>query len=212
MKGSSQIPLYLFAKAPVPGKVKTRMQPQLTENQSAELATQLILHSLEKVIDSWPGNCVLVVSPNSDHELFSQIKANHKIEIQVQIQGDLGQRMIHVLDQGVSEHGSAVVMGCDVPQITSEILIHCFNQLSPGKNVIGPAEDGGFYLLGLSEIDNALFDDVDWGGKGVMSQVLDNFRRLGFETDFCTELRDIDHWDDLKWLADIDPIYRQFLN
>lgn len=211
MSANEGIPLYLFAKAPVPGQVKTRMQPQLTEIQSAQLATLMLKQAVEKVCRFWRGKLILTVSPSIHHPLFQNLARNNNLDLEVQIAGDLGGKMAHVMGKGIEQFGSAVVMGCDVPQITDEILVQVHRLLVEKHNVIGPASDGGFYLLGLSSIERGIFTGVDWGSDRVITRICQNFQCLGITLSHCAELRDIDDWDDLCWLGSQDRIYQSFV-
>lgn len=212
MSANPDIPLFLFAKAPVPGQVKTRMQPELTEAGAAELANMMLAQSVRKINTHWPGSLVLTVSPDLEHGCFRDLRSRYRMDIEVQVEGDLGQRIIHVLEKAIRESGGGVVMGCDVPQISGNILSRVHARISKRKNIIGPAVDGGFYILGLHELNCGIFNRVDWGSSQVLTQTLDNLKSLGMDIEFCQELRDIDNWSDLCWLAGEDPCYQRFIN
>ena len=206
------IPLYLFAKAPVPGRVKTRMCPPLGDRQCAELACLMLEQSVKTVTDYWPGNVILCVTPDASHEAFSDCEKRYQLAVTEQIQGDLGARMGHALQQGLKASSAAVVMGCDVPYIDGEILRDTYHLLENGDNIVGPAEDGGFYLLGMHEFQDALFEGIAWGSDTVLPSLLDNAARLGQSIIKVETLRDIDRWPDLVWLAGHDSAYRHFIN
>lgn len=211
----SRLPLYLFAKAPIPGKVKTRMYPYLSDIQSAQLATLMLEQSIAKVCQFWHGKLILTVSPSIDEPLFQNFARNNKLDLEAQISGDLGKRLLFVLRNGIQQYGGAVVMGCDVPQISNQILAQVHRLLVEKNNVIGPSSDGGFYLLALSalggKLADGIFAGVDWGGEQVLSQVCGNFQRLGIGLSHCAELRDIDNWEDLCWLGTQDEKYLEFV-
>ncbi len=210
MSGNPPIPLYLFAKAPVPGKVKTRMQPRMDAACCARLATKMLIHSVENILRHWPGKLVLTVSPHAQFEVFQSLRSSVNMEIQVQIDGDLGLRMMHVLKRGVKETGYSAVMGSDVPHIPGGALENAYEQLTTRGNVIGPAMDGGFYFLGVGQEDERIFQDVVWGESTVLARVRANFSACGLALASCEECRDIDTWEDLCWLAGNDPRYREF--
>jgi rSAM/selenodomain-associated transferase 1 len=212
MNDKDATPLYLFAKSPFPGEVKTRMQPHISRFQSARLATMMLIHSVETVSRFWPGQLVLTVSPDASHPVFDRLARSHRFDIQTQVPGDLGERMFYVLSQGIKHHGSAVVMGCDVPQISGESLQRVHGLLLDEKNVIGPASDGGFYLLGLTRINPGIFTGIRWGDEQVYSRVCQNFEDQGMALQSIAVLRDIDNWDDRVWLSGTDPRYRGFVN
>jgi len=218
MKGNTvnraEIPLYLFAKAPRPGQVKTRLQPDLTPDQCAELAVMMLKQSMAKVASSWPGRRVLAVTPDADHPVFLELVDEYGFETRRQSDGNLGHRLWDVLEEGLKGHGAAMVMGCDVPHISVELLSRACQDMQQGQNVIGPARDGGFYFLGLGygvgEGTPALFDQVRWGTADVLNKVLHNALDCKLDLVQYPLLRDIDQWDDLQWLARQDSQYAVF--
>jgi len=119
--------------------------------------------------------------------------------------------MLHVLEKGVAQCGAAVVMGCDVPHLDGKILASVYGMLVSGDNVVGPATDGGFYILGLHSVKKALFEEVDWGKAQVLQGLRRNAEKLSVEFVECTTLRDIDNWTDLVWLSGQDASYAHFL-
>lgn len=209
MSDKSGIPLYVFAKAPVPGKVKTRMQPELTDIQSAKLARLMLNQTLEKLIEFWPGDLVLAVTPKLENDAFQEIIARYQISSELQIGGDLGERMAYGLSRGIERCGCSAVIGCDVPQISEELIQNAHGILCNGENVIGPASDGGFYFLGLNKFNEKLFDRIDWGETEVTRQLNINANQLGIRLTGIAELRDIDTFEDLSWLMEFDNRYRE---
>ncbi len=212
MSANPDIPLYLFAKAPVPGQVKTRMQPELTGAGAAELALTMLEQSVNKIKAHWPGSLVLTVSPGAEHDCFRDLQDRYRMDIEIQTEGDLGQRISHVLEKAIRESGCGAVMGCDVPHISGEILSQVYTRLSEQDNIVGPTVDGGFYILGLHESRRGIFDQVSWGSDQVFSQLLANLHSLDMNIHFCRKLRDIDTWSDLCWLAGEDPRYQKFVH
>lgn len=211
MTTGNQFPLYLFAKAPIPGKVKTRMRPHLSDAACADLATEMLYQSADKVAKHWPGKFVLCVTPNRIEPHFEHISKQYNCEIVEQIKGNLGERMRHVLVEGISETGAAVVMGCDVPQIGGHLLVQAEEYLRKGENIIGPAEDGGFYLLGLRKMHQDLFASIEWGGDKVLQSLLQRSKNKDILINKLEDLRDIDRWEDLKWLAARNQHYMKYL-
>ncbi len=212
MSAESPLPLYLFTKAPVAGAVKTRMQPHLSPDQSARLAALMLEQSVDKVRRFWPGRLVLTVTPGVAHTGFQALARENDLALREQTAGDLGQRLLYVLRNGVEQYGGAAVMGCDVPQITREILTAAHRCIVQGVNVIGPASDGGFYILGLTRFNDKIFDRVVWGGSAVLSRVCENFQYLDMSLHYLAELRDIDRQEDLIWLARQDKKYQDFVH
>lgn len=207
MTGLHDIPLYLFAKAPEPGKVKTRMRPQLDNDACAALATRMLVQSASKVVRHWPGPRILCVAPTLDHPRFHELEQEQSFRLLKQIDAGLGDRMLAALADGLEQFGQAVVMGCDVPHIDGAILQQAWRLMQLGDNVIGPAEDGGFYLLGVNASPARAFTGIEWGGDQVASAVLRQGLEEGIAFTHLPTLRDIDRYDDLLWLVDRDIEY-----
>ena len=157
----------LFAKAPVPGLVKTRMRAELGDQVCAELATRMLRDVAVRLEKHWPGPRAIAVTPDTDHPAVVEIAQRHGFALEKQTGSDLGERMGSALAQGISRFGSAVVLGADIPQLTAGELRAAQAGLSRGEEVLGPTLDGGFYLLGLHHWDARLFDGVQWGGQDV---------------------------------------------
>ena len=208
---SVRIPLYLLAKAPVEGHVKTRMQPFLTPFQSVELATTMLKITMHKVAQSWPGRRVLAASPDPGFPLFQELCNEYGFEVESQVSGDLGDRMAYCLENGLKTCGYAAVMGCDTPHVSESALCGFYDSMVRGQNVVGPAVDGGFYFLGLNRFERQIFGDIVWGENRVLSVLRANARDNQIELCEYSALRDIDNWDDLCWLASVDPFYNRFV-
>lgn len=200
------LPLYLFAKAPEPGQVKTRMQPHLSAQQSAKLAAEFMQQVVQKAVQNWPGQVVIAYSGNQQHPQFTALAVQYPVQFIHQGDGDLGKRMAHCLCQGIDQFGKAAVMGCDVPHVPAQYFVQLF-ELLQNQNVIAPALDGGFYALGLSSYAPKLFDNVPWGQAHVYASVMRNAKDLGCSFAKMPMLRDIDNWQDLLWLSQHDARY-----
>ena len=114
--------LILFAKQPRPGAVKTRMIPEYTAEQAAEIAACLIRATVELAVSSWPGEVHLYGAPDADHPLFHALAGEFRLKLASQAEGDLGARMYRALRDGVARQGSAAVLGCAVPHCGWEVL------------------------------------------------------------------------------------------
>ena len=196
--------LYLFAKAPVPGAVKTRLTNRCTADQAAEIAAVLIRATVDLAVSEWPGEKYLCVWPDTSHPLFRELSTEYGLNLVVQADGDLGQKMYASLYQGIIQRGAAAVMGCDVPHCPGNVLNQAYTSLQAGQNVIGPSVDGGFYLLGMCQLNRAIFSEVKWGSSDVYETTLGSFHKHEIVSPVqLTTLRDIDYWDDLIAAAKI---------
>jgi len=195
---ASDIPLYLFAKAPVAGRAKRRMCPPLTENQAAKVAAALLENASQIVEQGWPGQCILSATPDLSHRAFAQHQNSALWQTQIQPDTDLGGRMMHALQAGIENAGASAVLGTDIPGINSAILGQAHAALSQGRQVVGPSLDGGFYLLGLSRMPARLFAGIEWGTARVYAQLMDNASELDMALEPLPALLDCDYYDDLE--------------
>lgn len=203
--------LILFAKQPVAGQVKTRLQPELSAAQAAELAGFLIRATAEAAASNWPGDVYLCCAPDAEHPLFRKLAREFHLRLAVQVEGDLGARMHAALADGIRRRGAAAVMGCDVPHCRWEVFERAYELLAKGRNVIGPAEDGGYYLLGLQSVAARLFQDIHWGSAMVTLETMARAATLGLALEPLPVLRDIDTYKDLLAVSRYFAPLRQFL-
>jgi rSAM/selenodomain-associated transferase 1 len=199
--------LAIFARRPAPGGAKTRLIPALGEARTALLAECLIDWTVSNVLDHWPGSACLFAWPP---ESVSYFQGRFDLAVYAQEGADLGARMLAAMGHGRAN--PCAVMGCDVPHASGEILRAAHGLLRDGRNVIGPASDGGFYLIGVSEpVPDRLFDGIEWGGAHVCARLFDNAGREGVEFDRLPVLRDLDGPEDLRPVAGAYPALAEFL-
>ncbi|GAB4510297.1 MAG: TIGR04282 family arsenosugar biosynthesis glycosyltransferase [Sulfuricaulis sp.] len=207
----SQPQLILFARQPMAGQVKTRLQPDYSPEQVAEIAAFMIRATVEMAVSAWPGDVMLYAWPGPDHPLFYQLADEFHIPLAPQVDGDLGAKMLDALRQGVAKQGSAAIMGCDVPHCGWDIIDQANSWLARGKNVLGPTEDGGYYFIGLQEAQPELFEEMPWGSNRVLEMTLARAKKLGMEFNLLKTLRDIDTPADLWLVAQRYEPLKQFL-
>lgn len=206
----ANFPLFLMAKPPQPGRAKTRMSPPLSAARAAELARKMLAQSAARACRHWRGEVVLCAA--AAHPVFAELAERHAIRVTRQPRNaDLGARMLHALQGGIAAAGRAAVMGCDVPHFPGAMLARAHALLARGENAVGPAADGGFYLLGLQRAEETLFAGVDWNGASPLAQLSARAKILGMQFTALPELRDIDRYADLEWLAAREPAYQTFL-
>jgi len=201
--------LILFARAPVPGQAKTRLQPDYSPTAAAEIAAFLVRASVAQAVADWPGEVWLYATPDAEHPLFRELAATHKLTLGVQRGADLGERMANAVRDGLGRHRAAAILGCDVPHLRGDTLDQANDWLARGRNVLGPTEDGGYYFIGLTHDIPELFADMPWGTPQVLPQTLERAATLGVEFERLPALRDIDTAADLRRAAQIyEPLHR----
>lgn len=203
--------LIILARQPVPGETKTRLQPDYSPEKSADIAAFMIRATVELAVSAWPGEVMLFAWPGTDHPLFRQLAQEFHVRLEVQADGDLGAKMLDALRRGFARHGTAAIMGCDVPQCGWDVIDQANHWMARGKNVLGPTEDGGYYLMGLQHAHAEFFRDMPWGSNRVLDLTRERAGRLELEFSLLPTLRDVDTANDLWLVAQKYEPLKQFL-
>ena len=200
--------LALFTRAPVAGRVKTRMHGRLGEQGALALHKALIEHMVDKTVRASLCPVQLWVAADSDetfpHEYF--LTLCNKKGIYRQEGGDLGARMRHTVQTQLMHADYVLIVGTDCASVDEGYLRAALRLLAAGENiVIGPAEDGGYVLLGLRMTPDALFEGVPWGSERVMAVTRSNLRAAGLSWQELPMRWDVDTPQDLRRLEMLDP-------
>lgn len=191
--------LVQFAKAPLQGQVKTRMQPALGEAGCLKFHQALVEHQFSLHYQAGVSDFELWCS--AEHPFFDQLVAAANIPLYVQRGEDLGQRMFNAFHSRFQQYSYVILIGSDCPFLDSDYVIEAINRLKQGAPaVFGPATDGGYVLIGLSRVDISLFEGVRWGTDQVMSQTRDRLKALDWSWEELPHLSDIDRPEDLELL------------
>lgn len=196
-------PIMIFAKAPVPGEVKTRLIPMLGPVGAAMLHEGLLLQSLTTALQAGAGPVHLWCAPSSEHPFFGQCAKEFGVELCDQPDGDLGARLAHAFKQTLTAASCAVTIGSDSPSLTSADVQEAAAALAQGADaVLGPAEDGGYVLLGLRRFAPEVFSGVTWSSEKVASETRVRLRALNWRWHELPQRWDIDRPEDLaRFLA-----------
>lgn len=172
-----------------------------TPAQAADIAAVLIRETLALAVAKWDGPVYLATTPITMHPLFNGLAERYAIPVRAQVGSDLGARMHEAIEDGIAHHGAAAILGCDVPHCPSATLVTAHRWLSEGRNVFGPATDGGYYFVGLTRPYPELFADINWGSADVWATTRERARVLGIAYELLPPLRDIDTPEDLRQAA-----------
>ncbi len=169
---SSPVPsLLIFAKEPRPGHVKTRLAAAIGEREAAAVHRELVEQTLQTARRAREAGIVgrveLWCTPRSDHPEFAAWRDRYRIELRDQVGGDLGERMRHALVLSLARGVPALLIGSDCPLLDPPYLGRAAAALADHDAVFGPAEDGGYVLVGLAR-DVDPFAGIVWGTAGVM--------------------------------------------
>jgi len=193
--------ILVFAKAPIPGEVKTRLLSQMDGQTVAALYERLVLDSLNTAVESKAGPVELWCSPSIGHSFFIQCAKKFKVELHSQTEGDLGRRMAHAFEETLKRVPMALLMGGDCPSLNRNDLKEARAVLCQGaRAVISPAEDGGYVLIGLRQYESSLFEGISWGTGSVLEETRERLRRLGWNWRELMERWDVDRPEDVERL------------
>jgi uncharacterized protein len=159
--------LLIFSKYPRAGEVKTRMRPHLTEEQCLSLHLALLKDSILRARASRTRYIYLYLTENLP------LPFSTEIPIRAQKGKDLGDRMLAAFRMNLSNHKKVVVIGTDSPTLKGKDIDEAFNGLDRHEIVIGPSEDGGYYLLGMRKLIVEVFRNIPWGTSSVLKKTLE---------------------------------------
>lgn len=188
--------LLIFVKNPIPGKTKTRLAATVGDEKALKMYHQLMdwtrdqaipLDAVERYLfyseavvedDGWPGT------------EFTKM---------VQRGAGLGERMQNGFARAFARrHGAVIIIGSDCPGINTDLLAEAFNRLKTHDVVVGPALDGGYYLLGLRQMEASLFENMAWSTDTVLPETIRRAEAAGLRITQLPPLSDVDHLED--WL------------
>ena len=194
--------IVLFTKAPVPGKVKTRLTTHLTNVEAAHfheafvrdtLAVLMRLNGIEKFIAAHPGG---------KNDFFKMLTREYGVRTIDQGPGNLGDRLKRVLGElSLRGFNEVVAIGSDSPTLPVERIDAAFGFLGGSSLVIGPSLDGGYYLIGFSGGLPAVFDGISWGRETVFEETLRIAGEKGLSPAILPYWYDVDTMQELRFLA-----------
>ena len=187
--------LLIFVKNAVKGKVKTRLAATVGDEIALNVYENLLKHTENCTHLILVHKIVCYADFIADDDVFS----NDDYEKQIQKGNDLGERMQNSIDQAFKNgYEQIVIIGSDCFELTHKIIEHAYTQLTKNDVVIGPALDGGYYLLGMKKIHKSLFQNIKWSTNQVLNQTLKICLKIGLKVIQLQKLSDIDTEDDLK--------------
>jgi hypothetical protein len=191
--------LGVFAKWPTMGRVKTRLANSTSPTWAARIAEAFLKDTLARLAEV-DAHRVIVFDPAEEALNFTTM-ADDRFSLCPQTSGDLGQRLsVFMMDQFQSGASAVVVVGTDSPTMPVEFVDHAFRALSTVDVVVGPAMDGGYYLLGLRK-SGPIFSNIDWSSASVLAQTIALIRANKLSLSLLPPWYDVDTVEDLKVLT-----------
>lgn len=195
--------LQIFAKAPLPGAVKTRLAVDIGEVQACAVYLSLLTRTAANTQSS-QRDTELWCSPDKHHPELQRLALENNLTLTNQCDGDIGERMLYALKEGLKEHQKVVLIGSDCPVISAGYINQAFDALDESDVVFGPVEDGGYVLIGCRQLHGALFNDVEWSSINTLKQNIQAVERCGLRYALLADLWDVDDVVGYERLLDSD--------
>jgi rSAM/selenodomain-associated transferase 1 len=194
----------VFAKAPIAGQVKTRLIPTLGVDGATELYCRLVRHTLATAALARVGPTEVWTTEPGENAFIQTCKRVLGVEVHLQPNGDLGARMCMAAEDGLRRASGVIVVGTDCPTMSFDDLRAARDALAAGNDaVLGPARDGGYWLIALSRCDPALFSGIAWSSATVLDATRERVTKLGWRWSELATRWDVDRPQDLTELAQI---------
>ena len=183
--------LIVFVKNPIAGKVKSRLAMTIGEGSALTVYLEL-LNITETAIQNYPCDKIIYFSESKDGNVF------HSYEKELQSGKDLGERMHNAFKEGFARgYEHIVLIGSDLPDLQPDIISEAFEKLQNYPTVFGPSEDGGYYLIGLSELVQFPFQNKRWSTANLLKETLNELDNNNISYALTGMLNDIDTFEDL---------------
>jgi rSAM/selenodomain-associated transferase 1 len=194
--------LGIFVRTPEPGQVKTRLVPPLTDEQACDLYTALIMDLFARLAKLKKAAGTIFYT-GGDPEAIRRM-APDRFDLEPQQGESLGTRLENAFSHLLEAEGStAVMIGSDSPDIPLVYLKQAYLKLKHKDVVVGPASDGGYYLIGMKKVAKPLFEGVAWGTDNVLGDTLERAKRHSLSCAVLPLWYDVDDARSLKLLENM---------
>ena len=197
--GKAQRVLGVFAKWPAPGQVKTRLAAVASDGWAVRVATAFLADTLDR-LDRIDARRLLAFAPAEEEAAFAEL-ARGRYELTPQGRGDLGERLARFVAASLGEGSAVVVVGTDSPTLPPAFVEQAFEELRHADIVLGPATDGGYYLVGCRRFHPSLFSAIDWSGTSVLRQTVERLADPAWRLAILPPWYDIDDFQDWQMLV-----------
>ena len=183
----------IFVRNPELGRIKTRLAKSIGDQAALEIYNILCKHTA-KIISGIDADKLVFYSEDiQENDIWAELDCQK----QIQTKGDLGQRMQQAFSYAFSmDYKKVIIIGSDIFSLRSKHIKSTFKQLETSDAVIGPAHDGGYYLLGLNFNIPNIFKHKQWGTSSVLEDTVSDLKK--YNVNLLESLNDIDTYDDLK--------------
>lgn len=189
--------IVIFAKAPIPGQVKTRLIPALGAEGAAKLAQQMLLDTYNQAASVLDAETEICASPDPATAEWKPYLPP-RAAITSQGEGNLGERLARAAERVIGGGERVILIGTDCPSLTEDRLTSACRKLETHDAVIHPTFDGGYALLGLRRFDRSIFTGIEWSTPTVASRTIGKIKALGWSLHLGATLHDVDEPEDLR--------------
>jgi len=189
--------LVIFARDPIPGRVKTRLIPALGKDGAAAVYRQMLQDTIATAAQAKATRHELWTDSRDGGPLLARLAQRDGMLIRTQCGGDIGLRMQNAFATTLGHSDAVVLIGTDCPEYDAAYLDEAFAALEQQDAVIGPAADGGYALIGLRSLEPAVFEGIPWGSAQVLAATRRRFARLHWNWLELPTLHDVDEYRDL---------------
>ncbi|MEM8763692.1 MAG: TIGR04282 family arsenosugar biosynthesis glycosyltransferase [Bacteroidota bacterium] len=195
--------LLIFTRNPELGKCKTRLAAKIGDQAALDVYVFLLEHTRKITGPLQAAKQVYY----SEEIAYDDLWSSAAFEKKKQVGDDLGKRMQNAFAEGFAKgYKHILIIGSDMYDLSTRDLEGAFNALEKNEVVLGPAEDGGYYLLGLSRMQDALFQNKEWGTETVLEDSLANLKDIPYF--LLEEKNDVDYYEDIKDIAVFKPFLK----
>ena len=196
--------LIIFTRNIVKGKCKTRLASVVGDDVAMEIYRFLVNHTVEISKDLPVQKWVFYSDKIEENDLFNR----NAFEKYAQEGEDLGKRMHNAFNVGFAQgYENIIIIGSDMYEISQKDLELAFEKLEQHDYVIGPAKDGGYYLLGMKSANSAIFDNKNWGTSSVLTDTLKDIDSGDLK--LLSERNDVDVIEDIKEMPDFQRFLKE---
>jgi rSAM/selenodomain-associated transferase 1 len=183
----------VFVRNPELGRVKTRLAKTIGDQAALEIYEILSKHTAEIISEIDSDKLIFYSEKIQDNDIWTVINCKK----QIQTKGDLGEKMLDAFQYGFSlGYKKIIIIGSDLYSLRPKHIESAFEQLENYDVVIGPALDGGYYLLGLNSVIPEIFKQKQWSTSSILKDTLSDLKK--FNVNLLEPLNDIDTYEDLK--------------
>jgi rSAM/selenodomain-associated transferase 1 len=194
--------IVIFAKSPESGHVKTRLQNPLRPENIRKLSEAFLRDTIKVASGLTAARFFLACSPDQNDPFFQKLAGEYRLALIDQKGSDLGERMANTFYELKSEgFGNIVIIGSDLPTLPLLHLRQAFRLLQKHEVVIGPALDGGYYLIGISGQVPPVFDDIPWSTDRVFVMTMDKIIKAKISCGLLPFWYDVDRPEDFRFLS-----------